>query len=219
MAVIHNTTLTPTKLELLTAWLPDQPWYQAVDAAPELSRAGGFRLDDPAGQVGIEFMLVVDVATGAAVSYLVPLSYRSERLHPDGVGLIGTTQHGVLGQRWVHDGAHDPVVAAQLLALLQRQAEPQSQSISNTTEPTVIAEFFAPPPIVAHRFSVSEGRQGTEIRAEALDGTAVSMRLERRPRPGSDVDAEADALGRLTGGWTLPDASAVRGLLATSHAG
>lgn len=28
MAVIHHTTLTPGKLELLAAWLPRQPWYQ-----------------------------------------------------------------------------------------------------------------------------------------------------------------------------------------------
>ena len=27
MAVIHDTTMSPGKLELLTAWLPAQPWY------------------------------------------------------------------------------------------------------------------------------------------------------------------------------------------------
>ena len=50
MAVIHHTTLTPSKLELLSAWLPGQPWYRDAGRAPELARAGGFRLDDPAAR-------------------------------------------------------------------------------------------------------------------------------------------------------------------------
>ncbi len=27
MAIIHLTTMAPTKLELLTSWLPGRPWY------------------------------------------------------------------------------------------------------------------------------------------------------------------------------------------------
>ncbi|MGC5411428.1 maltokinase N-terminal cap-like domain-containing protein, partial [Streptomyces sp. DT225] len=56
MAVIHRTTLSPTKLELLTAWLPTRPWY-AGSTSPSLVKSGGFRLDDPQGEVGIEFMV------------------------------------------------------------------------------------------------------------------------------------------------------------------
>src|SRR3954447_26494255 len=56
MAVIHNTTMSPTKLELLARWLPEQAWYRGT--ADQLSRAGGFRLDDPGGEVGIELMVV-----------------------------------------------------------------------------------------------------------------------------------------------------------------
>ncbi len=52
MATVHKTTLTPTKLELLTAWLPAQPWYADRGRAPELARAGGFRLDDPRARSG-----------------------------------------------------------------------------------------------------------------------------------------------------------------------
>jgi hypothetical protein len=62
MAVIHQTHVKPTKLELLTAWLPTRPWYHGP-AEPELARAGGFRLDDPGGEVGIEFMVVTDALT------------------------------------------------------------------------------------------------------------------------------------------------------------
>src|SRR5690349_25005870 len=61
MAIIHSTaTLSPTELELLSSWLPAQPWYLDHGRQPELARAGGFRLDDPRGEVGIEFMVVTD---------------------------------------------------------------------------------------------------------------------------------------------------------------
>ena len=53
MAIIHRTTLTPTKLELLTAWLPGRPWYRGGAGEPRLARAGGFRLDDPEGEVSL----------------------------------------------------------------------------------------------------------------------------------------------------------------------
>jgi hypothetical protein len=55
MAVIHRTTMSPSKLGLLTWWLPSQPWYLDTGREPELTKVGGFRLDDPAAEVGIEF--------------------------------------------------------------------------------------------------------------------------------------------------------------------
>lgn len=33
MAIIHHTTMSPAKLELLTAWLPAQPWYRRRDTS------------------------------------------------------------------------------------------------------------------------------------------------------------------------------------------
>ena len=50
MAVIHWMTLKPSKLELLTTWLPTQPCYQG-ERTPLLAKAGGFRnsgVDDAA---------------------------------------------------------------------------------------------------------------------------------------------------------------------------
>lgn len=61
MAVIHRTTMSPGKLELLAAWMPSKPWYRGGDA-PLLAKAGGFRIDDPEGEVGIEFMVVTDTS-------------------------------------------------------------------------------------------------------------------------------------------------------------
>src|SRR5215218_2580284 len=125
MATIHTgTTLVPTKLELLTGWMPRQSWYRDTGRPPALSRAGGFRLDDPAGEVGIEFMFVTDEGT----TYFVPVSYRGAPLAGAEDALIGTTEHGVLGLRWVYDGEQDPVVAAALQAFLDGEIEAQHQS-------------------------------------------------------------------------------------------
>ncbi|OII61537.1 1,4-alpha-glucan branching protein [Streptomyces sp. CC77] len=137
MAIIHKTTLTPTKLELVQAWLPQQPWY-AGTGAPALEKAGGFRLDDPEGEVGIEFMVVADTSGDAPVAYHVPLTYRGAPL--DGAGgeaLVGTAEHGVLGKRWVYDGVRDPLLVDQVRELLRGRAVPQAQSLTDTPAPTV----------------------------------------------------------------------------------
>lgn len=67
MAIIHHTALKPTKLELLTSWLPSRPWYIGGTGAPELAKAGGFRLDDPQGEVGIEFTVATDTSGSATI--------------------------------------------------------------------------------------------------------------------------------------------------------
>ena len=99
MAVIHRTTLKPTKLELLTSWLPSRPWYRGGAGEPTLTKAGGFRLDDPQGEVGIEFMVVTDSSGPQPVAYLVPLTYRGAPLDGAEHAVVGTMEHGVLGQR------------------------------------------------------------------------------------------------------------------------
>ena len=78
MAVIHKTTMSPGKLELLTAWLPARQRHAAAGDKPELPKAGGFRLDDPAGEVGIEFMAVTCRSGVQAVTCLVPMTYRGQ---------------------------------------------------------------------------------------------------------------------------------------------
>jgi Maltokinase N-terminal cap domain len=129
--------MVPTKLELLAGWLPRQPWYRDTGTPPALSRAGGFRLDDPAGEVGLEFMLVTDSAGGGETTYFVPLAYRAEPLPETEDGLVGTSEHGVLGTRWIYDAEHDPVATAQLLAFVAGAVEAQHQSESDTPDPSV----------------------------------------------------------------------------------
>ena len=43
----------------------------------------------------------------------------------------------MLGRRWIYDGVRDPVLVAQLVALIQGGAQAQAQSVSNTADPTV----------------------------------------------------------------------------------
>jgi hypothetical protein len=192
MATVQHTTITPTKLELLTAWLPAQPWYAAHAGAPELVKAGGFRLDDPEGEVGIEFLAVVDTAAPEPVAYLVPMGYRGAA--DDGApraALIGTCEHGVLGTRWVYDGVHDPVVTAQVRALLRGQAVPQHQNESDTVDPTV--------------------------RVHGAGPVAGDVRI-RRVLNAVDVPAEDDGAAppHLVAGWTWPDGTPARGVFATA---
>jgi len=118
MALLHRADLTPTKLDLLTAWLPGRSWYQE-GSADGLRRVAAFRFDDPAGQVGVETLLV---AVGDGPVYQAPLTYRGAPLDGGDAWLIGTTEHSVLGTRWVYDACGDPVYAAALAAAVLADA-------------------------------------------------------------------------------------------------
>jgi hypothetical protein len=137
VAEIFETTVEPSKLELVSGWLPQQPWWAGGDRSPRLTPAGGFRLDDPQGEVGIEFIFATDVAGGQQVTYHVPLSYRGAPLDGAEGALLGTSEHGVLGRRWIYDAAQDPVALAALDAFVHGRVEAQHQDQSSTPEPSV----------------------------------------------------------------------------------
>jgi hypothetical protein len=109
MALIYKATLAPSKLELLTAWLPGRSWFSGPVA--EARQMGAYRFDDPAGEVGIEAILLR--AGGGPVLH-APLTYRGAPLAGAEEHLVGTTEHSVLGRRWVYDGCADPVWATAL---------------------------------------------------------------------------------------------------------
>lgn len=116
MAIIHKgASIVPSKLELLTRWMPDQRWYAGKGHVPQLERVGGFRFEDPEGEVGVEVHLVADRAASPVVVYHVPVTYRGAPLDGAEHALIGTIEHSVLGPRWVYDGPHDPVYVAALV--------------------------------------------------------------------------------------------------------
>jgi hypothetical protein len=220
MAVIHQTTMTPTKLELLAAWLPGQPWFIGAGRAPDLARVGGFRLDDPRGEVGIEFMVVTDQSADPPTTYHVPMSYRGKALDAINHALIGTAEHGVLGCRWLYDGAADPVLIPQLVALIQGEAEAQAQSLSDTPDTTVAC---TPVPGAGFTLSgsptVSADAVGTEILVPvvAADGGAsqLAVRIIRLLSPSSGPAPPGEA-GGVSATWRLPEGTQARGLFATA---
>ncbi|MFA5606913.1 MAG: hypothetical protein WDA07_06965 [Leucobacter sp.] len=121
MALIYETTMHPTKLELLAEWLPAQPWFTG-DAA-RIEPLGAYRFDDPEGEVGMEGHLLT---AGDERVYHVPVTYRGAGLEAGEAFLVGNSEHGILGKRWVYDAAGDPVyraVLAQTITQGGREAE------------------------------------------------------------------------------------------------
>ncbi|MFJ9536872.1 1,4-alpha-glucan branching protein [Streptomyces sp. NPDC101225] len=209
MSIIHRTTVTPTKLELLRGWLPTRPWYRG-SAEPDLAKAGGFRLDDPEGQVGIEFMVVGEASSGA---YLVPLTYRGAPLEGAGHALVGTMEHGVLGPRWAYDGCHDPVLTAQLLALVEGRVPAHAQSTSDALDREVVRSYAGEGPIGALG-APEDTADGTEF---TVAGGLV-LRLHRVPAPVASDGPPPGALGHVSAVWAQPDGTRARTLVAALEA-
>lgn len=190
MALLHATTLTPSKLELLAEWLPQQPWF----AGGELEQLGSFRIDDPRGEVGIEGLIV----SAGDRTYHVPMTYRAAPLE-DG-RLIGTMVHGVLGDRWAYDATSDPVYAKALATTIltggtQAELERDNAGTREHVEPTVTVEGSGVPgaQIEAIEFRGSQVTdEGTLIETSGPDLVVIH-----------DLDAGARTRGdhRLTGSW------------------
>jgi hypothetical protein len=127
MAILHRATLVPTKMELLAAWLPDQDWFDGP--ADTVTPVAAYRFDDPAGQVGIESHLV-DVG---GRTFHVPVTYRGAPLEGAEAGLVGTTEHSVLGTRWVYDAVVDPVYRAEVVRVIH-EADTQVELVVETPD-------------------------------------------------------------------------------------
>jgi hypothetical protein len=109
MAIVYpQATLTPSKKELMDAWLPSRPWF---DGNTDRKPVGSFRFDDPDGRVGLEGFLLG--GEGLPTLFL-PLTYRPAELEGAEEHLVGTTEHSELGTRWVYDGCADPVFVGEL---------------------------------------------------------------------------------------------------------
>ena len=182
MALLHHATLTPTKDELLAGWVPRQPWAAGL---PELARFGGFRLDDPEGEVGLEGILMRS-ADGSVVVH-VPLTYRGAPLDGAEEHLVGTTEHGVLGTRWVYDGAADPVF---LLAFATMAVD----------EGAGAEEFFVVDGQKHVREpSVTVSGSGTSLPAGTYDDVAITIQRVAGQMPDHHA-GDAVVTGRWDGG-------------------
>ena len=111
MAILHRATLSPSKLEVLSAHLQTMPQGQDIDVA-NVRLVDAYRFDDPAGSVGIECHLVDD---GAGNIVHIPVTYRDAPLKGAEGLLISTMDHSVLGPRWVYNACGDPVYVQELV--------------------------------------------------------------------------------------------------------
>ncbi|MGW0436356.1 CG0192-related protein [Micromonospora sp. NPDC003197] len=200
MALLHRAELRPSKLELLAAWLPGQDWYQG-SAIAELDRVAAYRFDDPAGEVGIETMLV---QAGDGPIYQVPMTYRGAPLEGGDAWLIGTMEHSALGPRWVYDASGDPVYVAALVdAILagtgqaeeffevDGRREHREPSMTIAVDGTLQADRLAVGPL---RWAVAGDptRIGTE---------SVELAVYRRLDTDTDTGVGAADAVTLTGTW------------------
>ncbi|TVL91204.1 hypothetical protein [Streptomyces sp. SAJ15] len=122
----------------------------------------------------------------------------------------------MLGPRWVYDGAHDPVLVAELLALVEGRVEAQAQSVSDTVDRQVTRSYIGTFPLGdGMATSAADDREGTELRAPR----GVTLRLQRvlRPSPDGRDHLPEGATGQVTGHWALPDGTRIRGLFAVLH--
>ncbi|MDK1344525.1 1,4-alpha-glucan branching protein [Streptomyces sp. 378] len=211
MAVIHDTTLEPSKLDLLTSWLPSRPWYRGGAAEPELTKAGGFRLDDPRGEVGIEFIVATDTGGPRPTTYLVPLTYRGAPLEGAEQALVGTMEHGVLGRRWAYDGCRDAVLIGQLAALIEGRAQAQDQNLSDVPDREVVVTGTGDGSLPTD-FIAADDQEGTTLTTP--QGTALRVHRVLRPAPAGSTPPAQGAIGQVSGSWQMPDGTRARGVFA-----
>lgn len=206
MALIYKAQLTPTKVELLSAWVPSQPWWSGDTLGLEV--VGAYRFDDPGGEVGIETHLL-KAEDGAIVQ--VPLTYRAAPLDDAGDSLVGTTQHSVLGERWVYDGAADPVYATALAtailtggtqADLQFQTDDGIKTHESTTRVAGDGHAGREVPSI-DATTVTTDAAATRIRADSLELVV---------RRALDPDVYIDGALTLTGVWPGNDEPVVLAL-------
>lgn len=188
-----------------------------------MTKAGGFRLDDPAGEVGIEFVVITDGSGERATTYQVPLTYRASACAGAGDGLIGTAEHGVLGRRWIYDGTRDLVLVAQLVALIQGESESQAQSLSSTPDQTVISQPVTSGPLEVIGSAIAvNGPEGTDLRitvasSHGTQGNDLLVRVNRVLRPDDAGEARIGGQGYVSATWQLPNSSQARGIFATAQ--
>lgn len=162
MAILYDAVLEPTKLDLLSSWLPTQPWFDGGAAA--LEPVGSYRFDDPDGEVGIETHLV---RAGSRIFH-APLTYRDAPLEGGAEWLIGTMEHSVLGRRWIYDACGDAVYAAALAATLLAGRPQASQFVDVDGQ-------------------LEEVPSSVRIRATGRTGAAVPGQVRAEPETAGDV--------------------------------
>lgn len=205
MALVHRATLAPSKQELVESWLSTRSWASDRTVVAKLAE---YRFDDPAGEVGIETILW---RTDDGAVLQTPLTYRATPLTDRQMHLIGTTEHSVLGQRWVYDGCGDAVWAVTLAAAI----------LTGGTQARVFFEEDGERVDVAPRMQVKGSGSGnrppalTSVDSVTDHGTltvtrAGDLELTVARVVGSPLDGELTLTGRVEGSDQLHTLATLR---------
>lgn len=222
MALLHQAQLHPSKLELLSEWLPTREWC-AGDAHAEFTNVAAYRFDDPAGEVGVETILV---RAGNGPLLQVPLTYRAAPLVGGESSLIRTIEHSVLGKRWVYDGAGDPVylqvtATAALNGAHQAELVVDANGSRTVREPNALVwgtganEHSVELPSVQEIVQTSSGTM-TDIVAGNLQLRVLRVVDEPQPEAGLGLRTANTELSTVTGSLkgTWAESSQERELVA-----
>lgn len=205
MAILHHAELTPSKLQLLGEWMPTQPWF-AGDISSELVNVAAFRFDDPAGEVGVETILVS--ADGGPIMQ-VPLTYRGAPLEGAESALIRTMEHSVLGKRWVYDGIADPVYLQTVATVALNgghEAEQLVESVQGRTlrEPNARVSGSGSSARKVKLPSPADVTIGQDGSVTIVDSGALHVRIQRVVG-GDSLRTDASHESALLGTWTGSD--------------
>jgi hypothetical protein len=207
MALLYQATLTPSKTELLQAWVPGQPWIGDADVTT-VETVGAYRFDDPDGEVGLETHLL-QTADGRTLQ--VPLTYRGSPLIGAEASLVTTMQHSVLGERWVYDACGDPVYVLALATAILSGGRQADLEIATDNGPkrweatTRVAGSGTPGSVIPPITSISFTDEGTTT-------VIVAGRLELAVLRVIDSDRDkvlGDDTESLMGTWPGHDTSAL----------
>lgn len=120
----------PGFLQILSNWLPHQPWCPALPSRRSLSRVGGLRLPAPTGDSDPELFLELhifeiddpDYEGDEPILISVPLALRSRPSTLAGkAAFIGKLTVAEDSELWVYDGARDRAFLAAIIEMARRR--------------------------------------------------------------------------------------------------
>ncbi|MGC5615317.1 1,4-alpha-glucan branching protein GlgB [Georgenia sp. Z1491] len=188
-------TVSPAFDDFLPRWVARQRWYRG-SADPRLTRVGGARLEDPAGEVGVEWWMLRDDAEEPVV-YLVPLTYRGAPLADDS-GLVEVVEHSELGTRWIYDAPADPLFGRLALSAVAGTAEVEGLG----AEP---GETSALPAGDSRPLTGEQSNSSLVVDpAPGQDASPVIVKIFRVLDAGDNPDAELTGALSRAGSTTVP---------------